>query len=102
MILRAVFPAPKGCNQAQFEDIFKASGIKFVEAMERQGYILKSDLDFYMDLPASHGDPNDNHYIIRGHFNPRHIAEQQWVFENVPERIIPKLKRKYGREIKVL
>ncbi len=101
MILRAVFVAPKGCNSEQFEKVFKENGIKFVEAMERQGYELKSDLDFYMDLPLSNGDPNQNHYVIRGHFNPRFLEEQNWVFE-VPDRIVPKLLKKLGRKIKVL
>lgn len=100
LVKRAVFPAPKDCPPKILQSIFEEAGKKFVDAMFWQGYELKSDLDYYTDIALSNHDPNDNQYIIRGWFAP-HIPEETFYFEDVPDRVVPELLRKYGRKMKV-
>lgn len=98
---RAVFNAPKDISDDNLKKLFEEHGKKFVEAMERQGWRLESELDFYLSLVTTHRDPNQRHYVIVGYFKPS-MEEREWIFEDVPVSLIPRLKKRYGNKVRVL
>ena len=88
--LRAVFDVPKDCSEAILEQMCNANGVKFLEAMERQGWVLRSSLDFYQDFGASRNDVNNNHYVAVGRFDLVNKYPQAGKIE-LPDKIVQKL-----------
>jgi len=102
MILRGIFIAPKDCVGSALLPIFDENGKKFVEAMDRQGWELKSALDFCFSPTPSDHDRDVNHYTIYGEFRYRKPLENI-VFEDVPQRVIKKIEKRLGRDrVKIL
>ena len=99
--LRAVFDAPKGCSQKQLEQISYINGQKFLEAMDKQGWVLRSPLDFYQDFAASRKDVNNNHYVAKGRFDLVNRNPPTGTIE-LPDSIVQKLKRIMPEKVKVL
>ena len=99
--LRAVFDAPRGCSQEQLEQISYVNGQKFLEAMDRQGWVLRSSLDFYQDAAASRKDVNSNHYVAVGNFDLVNRYPDTGTIE-LPDSIVQKLRKKFPEKVKIL
>ena len=88
--LRAVFDAPKDCSEYMLEQICNANGVKFLDAMENQGWVLRSPLSFYQDFGASRNDINNNHYVAVGQFDlvNRHPIDGKI---ELPDKVVQRL-----------
>jgi len=100
-LIRAVFDAPKDCSNELLELEFRRHGQKFVEAMDKKGWLLTTPLDFHIDFGASRNDAVKNHYVITGDFRSVRHTEQGGVIE-LPDRIVQKLIKKHGDKVRVL
>ncbi len=99
--LRAVFDAPKGCSKEQLDQICHINGLKFLEAMDNQGWVLRSSLDFYQDFGASRKDVNNDHYVAVGRFDLVNRNPPTGTIE-LPDRIVQKLLKKFPKKVKIL
>ncbi len=99
--LRAVFDAPKGCSQEQLEQIAYANGQKFLEAMDKQGWVLRSPLDFYQDSAASRKDVDNNHYVAVGRFDLVNRYPIDGKIE-LPDSVVQKLLKTMPEKVRIL
>jgi hypothetical protein len=99
--LRAVFDAPRGCSIEQLEQICHINGNKFIEAKDKEGWVLRSPLDFFQDAAASRKDPNSDHYVAVGRFDlvNRHPPTGSI---DLPDSIVKKLMKKFPEKVKIL
>jgi len=100
-LIRAVFDEPKDCSNELLKQEFRRHGRKFVDAMDKKGWLLTTPLDFHIDFGASRSDKAKNHYVITGDFRPVNHKDQGGVIE-LPDRIVRKLIKKHGNKVRVL
>ena len=95
--LQGIFIAPKDITGMALETIAEENSKKFVEAMEKRGWVLKSPIDFFLaEVPSAHNQV-DNHYTMKGNF--QYTKEmQEIVFNDVPQRVTKKIAERLGKD----
>ena len=96
-ILQGIFIASKDITGTALEAVAEEHSKKFVEAMEKRGWTLRSPIDFYLSsVPSAHNQV-DNHYTMQGNF--QYTKElHEIVFNDVPQRVIAKLEKRLGKD----
>jgi len=101
-LIRGVFDVPKDCSDHILKSECNTNGTKFVEHFEKEGWVLHSPLDFYLDAGRSREDELKNHYVIVGYFHPLNKKEDKKEVIELPEKIVQKLLKKMPHKVKIL
>ena len=100
--IRAVFDAPKDCSDTFLHSEFRAAARKFLDHFEKEGWVLRSSLDFYCDFGRSNKDLLKNHYVIVGYFYPLNKKEDKKEVIEVPQKVVDKLLAKMPEKVRLL
>ena len=101
MFKRGSFSVPVDTPDHILEKSKALYGRKFIEAMDRQGWVLRSELSFQPHLIADRHEPERKHWGMIGDFSPQ-ISETETIYHDVPDRVIEQLRKKHGRKLRVL
>ena len=101
MLKRGTFSVPVDTPDRILQDSFKLYGQKFVEAMDKQGWVLRSQLGLEPHFIADNHEPERKHWEMLGDFSPR-FNETETIYEDVPDSVIRQLQKKHGRKLRVL
>lgn len=100
--IHGVFDAPKDCS----DEFLKAEAHrmigKYINHFEADGWVLRSPVDFCLDVGRSAKDPVKNHYVITAKWYPLNKKEDKPEVIHLPNRVVQRLLRKMPEKVRIL